>query len=325
VIDGPVPGHLPSMTALLWAALLGLGLFLLGSAQPFGQPRPELGERFRRLDPEQRWRLDRQTADRRAGSDPYRRQPVGQLFAPVADEAGRVLSGLLRRVGLAGGQDLEEALRVVWPERTVVQFYGLRVQMLLVTLLPLAIGDLLHVEAGPGAFWAVVLGILGFAAPSLMLQERVRAHHARVTAELSALLTLMTACLRAGHSVEEALAEAGNRSRGPVGRRLRRMRGELMRGASFAEALDGVAYDLGVPEVKRLVQYLRASIALGTPLEDALRAQADGLREARRLALVRRGMRTSVVMLAPVGLMLVGAFVVLLMPAVLQVGALTGP
>jgi tight adherence protein C len=132
----------------------------------------------------------------------------------------------------------------------------------------------------------------------------------------------MTVSLRGGLSVEQSLAEAARQSRGPVGRRVRRMQGELAHGTSFREALEHAAYDVGVDEVRRTVQYIQAASSLGTPLEDALRAQADGLREARRQRIVRWGIRASLVMLLPVGLMLVASFVVLLMPAVLQLNAM---
>jgi hypothetical protein len=317
-------GQLPNVATLAWAGVVGLGLFLFGAAQPFGRPRRDLGQRLAQLDPEQRLRLDRQAAERQGELDPYQRQPLSLLLAPVADEIGHMLMALLQRMGIAGVAELEEALRIAWPEHSVVQFYGLRVQMVVVALLPLALGNLLHLDLGPGVAWAIVLGIAGFLSPSLMLQQRLRAHQERVSQELGDLLTLMTVCLRGGLSVEQSVAEAARQSRGPLGRQLRRMQGELAHGTSFREALEHVAYNVGVAEVRRTVQYIQASSSLGTPLEDALRQQADSLREARRQAVVRRGIRASIVMLLPVGLMLVAAFVVLLAPAVMQLNATGG-
>ena len=275
-------------------------------------PRRDLGERLAQLDPEQRLRLDRLAADREGLLDPYHRQPLSLLFAPVADEIGHMLMALLQRMGIAGVAELEEALRIAWPEHSVVQFYGLRVQMVLVALLPLALGDLLHLDLGPGVAWAIVLGVAGFLSPSLMLQQRAAGASGAGEPGAGRPADAHDGVLRGGLSVEQSVAEAARQSRGPLGRQLRRMQGELAHGTSFREALDHVAYNVGVAEVRRTVQYIQASSSLGTPLEDALRTQADSLREARRLAVVRRGIRASIVMLLPVGLMLVAAFVVLL-------------
>ena len=60
-----LPGLDPRLTegnVLLWSLLFGAGVYLLVTAQPLGRPRPDLAERLRRLDVDERVRMD---ADRR--------------------------------------------------------------------------------------------------------------------------------------------------------------------------------------------------------------------------------------------------------------------
>src|SRR5438067_11820364 len=97
-----VSGALLQPSLVVWVGLLGLGLFLLVAGQPLGRPRPELSQRLRRLDIDERLRLNAAAADEDIGlyPDPLARQPIARLFWPLASRVGRRLLGLLRRVGL---------------------------------------------------------------------------------------------------------------------------------------------------------------------------------------------------------------------------------
>ena len=194
---------------VIWPLLLGLGVFLIISSQPLGRPRPDLGERLRRLDVDERLRMHARLAEQAMEPDPFVHQPIARLFWPLAAELGRRLLSLLARVGLAGGHELDEALRAVWPEMYPPHFWGLKVQVALVALVPLVLGDALQLELGPGLVWAPVLALAGFVAPDLWLRRRLGAHRTQVVGELSALLVLIGLYLTGGMSVEQAIVEAG--------------------------------------------------------------------------------------------------------------------
>ena len=310
---------------VIWPLLLGLGVFLIISGQPLGRPRPDLGERLRRLDVDERLRMHARLAEQAMEPDPFVHQPIARLFWPLAAELGRRLLGLLARVGLAGGHELDEALRAVWPEMDPPHFWGLKVQVALVALVPLVLGDALQLELGPGLVWAPVLALAGFVAPDLWLRRRLGAHRTQVVGELSALLVLIGLYLTGGMSVEQAIVEAGRCSTGTVGRGLARVGEEMRLGQTLQQALELLAQQLAVPEVTWLVQQVRSSSKYGHPIEQTLRAQAESLRDARRLALIRHGGRTRLLMLPPVALILVATFVVFLLPAMLQLDTLGGP
>ena len=170
-----------------------------------------------------------------------------------------------------------------------------------------------------------MLALAGFVAPDLWLRRRLSAHRTQVVGELSALLVLIGLYLTGGMSVEQAIVEAGRCSTGPVGRGLARVGEEMRLGQTLQQALELLAQQLAVPEVTWLVQQVRSSSKYGHPIEQTLRAQAESLRDARRLALIRHGGRTRLLMLPPVALILVATFVVFLLPAMLQLDTLGSP
>ena len=101
---------------VVWPLLFGLGAYLALTAQsqPWGRPKPDLAERLRRLDVDERLRTG--LGDQGAPSV-FASRVLERLLRPVLDDAGRLVQAGLGRIGLAGGDDLERKLRQVGPTR----------------------------------------------------------------------------------------------------------------------------------------------------------------------------------------------------------------
>src|SRR5205814_6576069 len=90
---------------VLLPLLFGFGLYLVLTTQPLGRPKPDLGERLRMLDVEERIRL--------AELGRYQARPLfashilENMLRPVIDDAGRLLREGFQRLGLTGGRELE--------------------------------------------------------------------------------------------------------------------------------------------------------------------------------------------------------------------------
>ena len=108
---------------LLWPLLFGLGLYLLLTAQPLGRPKPDLAERLRRLDVDERIRAQ---VTRRDGRPIFVSRTLELLLRPVLDDGGGRCS-LLGRFGLGGGAVLERKLRLARPGIEPSQFFGEKV------------------------------------------------------------------------------------------------------------------------------------------------------------------------------------------------------
>jgi tight adherence protein C len=94
---------------------------------------------------------------------------------------------------------------------------------------------------------------------------------------------------------------------------------------SVVEALEAMAERAAVPELTSVVGQLKAAHEQGLPLVQTLSAQAEALREQKRLRIVAEGGKASVKMVLPVALFILPVlFVVLLVPAAVDLMRLGG-
>jgi tight adherence protein C len=315
------------LRVLIWPLLLGLGLYLVLTAQPLGKPRPDLGERLRRLDVDEQIRLAE--LGRHAGPPLFTSRVLENMLRPVVEDVGRALRSLLLRLGLAGGRELEMRLRVVRPGVEVVQFMGEKVAAGLIVAVTFPLMNLLHIDpfgAWPVWLWLVGFGT-GFLLPDWDLDRRVARRRGLVLMELPTILDMLTLATSAGMALEQALEEVSRQSDGVVASELRVVARELALGQrnSLPEALIALAERLGTLEVDHILGRLSAAYEQGLPLGQALPAHAQALRERQRMHVVEEGGKASVRMLVPVALLILPAlFVVVLVPAAAELTRLGG-
>jgi tight adherence protein C len=312
---------------VLLPLLLGLGLYLVLTAQPLGRPKPDLGERLRRLDVEERIRL--------AELGRYQTRPLfasrmlENMLRPVIEDAGRLLRGVFQRLGLAGGRELEARLSVLRPGVEVVQLFGEKVATGLIVAATFPLMNLLHIDpfgAWPVWVWLVGFG-LGFVLPDWDLQRRSAERRGLVLMELPTILDMLTLATSAGMALEQALEEVARHSEGVVARELRLMVRELALGQrpTLHAALGAMAERLGTPEVDHVLGRMSAAYEQGLPLGQALAAHAQAMRERQQLHIVEEGGKASVRMLLPVAVLILPVlFVVVLVPAAVELTRLGG-
>jgi tight adherence protein C len=317
----------PDARVVLLPLLFGLGMYLLLTAQPIGRPRPNLGERLRLLDVDERMRMVE--LGKRAGRPLFASRLLEGMLRPVVEDAGRVLRAVLLRLGLAGGRELETRLAVLRPGVEVVQFLGEKVATGLIVAAILPLMNLLHIDPfGPWPVWLWLVGFgIGFVGPDWDLQRREQLRRGQVLMELPTILDMLTLATSAGMALEQALEEVAQHSQGVVARELRVLLRELALGQrrTLPEALDAMAARLRTPEVEHLLGRMAAAYEQGLPLGQALPAHAQALRERQRLHIVEEGGKATVRMLLPVALLILPAlFVVVLVPAAAELMRLGG-
>jgi tight adherence protein C len=310
---------------VLWSALVGLGLYLIVTAQPIGRPKPDLAARLRRLDVDLRIRDE---LGRRDAAPLFRSRLLEAMLRPVVDDAGRLLGAVLGRFGLASGAELERKLALARPGVGPVQFFG---EKLVTSLLGLGLPPLLNALGvqpfGPWPAWSWAAACLvGFLAPDWQLDRRVAARRAACLMELPTVLDLLVIATSAGLAIEQALVQVARQGSGTVAAEI----GLALRETSLGqrpliEALGAMAARNGVPELTRFADQLRAAHEQGVPLVEALATQADALRERKHLRIVEEGGKAGVRMVLPVALFILPVlFVVLLVPAAVQLLRLGG-
>ena len=310
---------------LIWPLLFGLGAYLLLTAQPIGRPKPDLVERLRRLDVDERIRAE---IDGRGTRRIFASAFLEGMLRPVLDDLGRLLRSALGRFGLGGGQELERKLGIARPGVEPVQFFGEKVASALIGLgvFPLMNGLGTH-PFGVWPVWTWLAGFaVGFLAPDWELERRLAARRTLVVMELPILLDMLTIATSAGLALEQGLGVVARQSRGAVARELQQVVREMALGQrSVVEALEAMAERNAVPELTSFAGQLRATHEQGIPLVQTLSTQAEALREKKRLRVVEEGGKASVRMILPVALFILPVlFVVLLLPAAVELMHLGG-
>ena len=321
------PGDLLALrpAPLLWGVLLGLGAYLLVTGQPIGRPKPDLAERLRRLDVDERIRMDMGRREVRAF---FHSRLLEALLRPILDDVGRLARLILARLGLAGGLELERKLRVARPGVELSQFFGEKVAAALIGLVAFPVMNVLGVHPfGLWPVWAWIVGAaVGFLGPDWQLDRQMAARRTECLMELPVILDMLTIATSAGLALEQALDQVARHSAGTVARELQHAHRDMsLRGQPLIDALEEMAERVGVPELTSFTSQLRAAHEQGIPLTQTLTAQAESLREKKRLRIVEEGGKASVRMLLPVALFIMPVlFVVLLVPAAVELMRLGG-
>jgi len=310
---------------VIWPLLIGLGAYLLVTAQPLGRPRPDLAERVRRLDVDERMRL---RLNRQDDQPLFRSALLERMLRPAVEDVGGWLRTVLQRVGLHHASELNRKLELARAGVTPVQYFGEKALVgLLGAALPVAMNALGVHPFGPWPAWLCIAGFAGgFIAPDWELDRRLAARRTACLMELPGLLDMISLAVSAGMALEPALEAVARRSRGVVGQELQQASRQAALGqTSLVAALSEMAERNGIPELSAFVGQLRAAHEQGLPLVQTLSAQADALREQKRIRIVEEGGKASVRMIIPVALFVFPTlFVVLLVPAGVQLLHLSG-
>jgi tight adherence protein C len=310
---------------LLWPLMFGVGAYLLVTAQPIGRPKPDLAERLRRLDVDERIKAE---LGARAVRPIFASRLLEVMLRPVLDDLGRLLQTALARVGLAGGRELERRLRVARPGVEPAQFFGEKVVSGLIGLALFPLMGWLGVHPfGPWPLWAWAAGFaVAFFAPDWQLEQTLAARRTRCLMELPTILDMLTIATSAGLALEQALVQVARQSAGTIAQELRQASREMSLGQrSLVEALEAMAERNAVPELTSFASQVRAAHEQGIPLVHTLSLQAEALREQKRLRIVEEGGKATVRMILPVALFILPVlFVVLLAPAAIELMHLGG-
>jgi pilus assembly protein TadC len=179
----------------------------------------------------------------------------------------------------------------------------------------------LAVVAVVGRWWAVPFGVAAGIGVDRFLRRRepaeVRAARLRAVEELPLGADLLAAVLRAGAPVDRSVSAVAAALGGPLGERLDRVGRSLRLGAEPAEAWGHLAE---VPGADRLIAAAVRSSASGGALAGALTRLADDLRADRSVAVEAAAQRAGVLIVLPLGLCFLPAFVLAgLVPVVVAV------
>jgi len=223
-----------------------------------------------------------------------------RVGAPIAT---RAFEGLL----LAAGRPLGLRAADVMAAKGGAGALGLAAGLPLGSLLPGRLGLL-----APFA-----LPLAAFLAPDAWLRRRARRRGAAMARELPDLLDLLRVALGAGLALDRALAEVARRARGPLAREWRTAAIEIELGVPREHALERLAARCPCAGIRPLVRALQRGARHGTPLSEALAAQAAEARAAQARRLAERAAKAAPQIQLVVALLLVPSVLLLVAAALL--------
>jgi len=128
----------------------------------------------------------------------------------------------------------------------------------------------------------ILFGLIGVGLPYWLLRRAVLQRRKRISRALPDAMDLLVTCVEAGLGLDAALIRVGEATEGPLGDEIQITLREIAIGRPRAEALSDLGRRSGVADldgfVRPIVQAERAGVSIG----DALRTEAESLREQRR-------------------------------------------
>jgi Flp pilus assembly protein TadB len=291
---------------LFLVGTFGLGVFLLVAGPVLGPRKLDLVTRLRRLDPDA-WHEEDDG-------------PSNVLLGPLGDDAARMASRIVGRLGLIAPTDLSRVLTQSDLSLSVREFYqdklvtalGLEAVLVVANLAFERLG-LLHVGVWPLWVWFGV-GFAGFLWPDLVIRRGATRRQNQLRAELPRLVDMLVVASSTGRGVQDAILDVEPVLHGPLAKEWSRMTSQLTLG--LAAPLQDMATRVGLRELEVLVGHLVVAHERGQGLESNLVQLSETLREQRLQELTAEGGRATGKMFLPVILLVYLPLLVLVMAPV---------
>ena len=177
--------------------------------------------------------------------------------------------------------------------------------------------------AGRGMVFAIMAAILGYLAPSLVLERYIRQRQKEIQNGLPDALDLMIVSIEAGLAIDQAIMKCAEElylAYPALAEELRYVNIECRAGKPRIEAFKNLDARTKNDDVRALVAMMVQTDRFGTSISQALRTFADVTRTKRRQRAEERAAQVGVKMVFPLVLFLFPAlYVVILGAAVIQI------
>jgi tight adherence protein C len=133
-------------------------------------------------------------------------------------------------------------------------------------------------------FLMILGGIVGYVAPSLYIDHRIKSRKNEYQAGFPDFMDLLVVCADAGLSMEASLDRVGRElgdSYPSLTANIHMTNLEIRAGRTMSDALDHLSERLGLEEARSFATLIQQSEELGSSITDALRVYSDDMRHKR--------------------------------------------
>jgi tight adherence protein C len=244
-----------------------------------------------------------------------------RVIKPVFDKLGRIMS---RRMEGGQLQAIQERLNLAGRPGglTAGGFVALQLMSTVVgAALGVGLALLLNLSAPLLYLAPVALCVVGYLAPASTISRRIRKRQKEILLALPSALDLLTISVEAGLAFDAALTRVTDKYHNALASEFTQVLNEVRLGRPRLEALDEMGRRNKVEELNNFLQAIIQSEQLGVGIANVLRIQSEEIRRKRRQRAEEAGQKAPIKMLIPmIGCIFPTLFIVLLGPAVIQVG-----
>jgi tight adherence protein C len=244
-----------------------------------------------------------------------------RVIKPVFDKLGRIMS---RRMQGGQQQALQEKLNLAGRPGGLTAGGFVALQLIAMGLgVAVGLGLVVLLAAGPPLLYLgpVGGGVLGYLVPSMTISRRIKKRQKQILLALPSALDLLTISVEAGLAFDAALARVTEKYKNVLSAEFNQVLNEVRLGRPRLEALDDMGRRNKVEELNNFLQAIIQSEQLGVGIANVLRIQSEEIRRRRRQRAEEAGQKAPIKMLIPmIGCIFPTLFIVLLGPAVIQVG-----
>ncbi len=264
---------------------------------------------------------------------------VGQYHQPVTFEEMELAQPFAQRVVRPALRRLAKTVTRYTPEKIiestrhkldlagnpydlpVLEFLGIRaIGTILGTLVLALVFTLLETDAIRTILYSLMGGFLGFYAPVLWLDLKIRKRKEDILMDLPDTLDLLTVCVEAGLGLDAAISQVVTKWNTELSRALARMGRELVLGKPREAALRDLADRADVRELTNFVAAVLQAERFGAGVARVLRIQSEQQRVLRRQRAQNRANQLPVKLLLPLTFCIFPAvMIVILGPAMIRI------
>lgn len=300
------------MTPLIVIVAVGLAISIIILFVGVAAPRPA----DRVYDRVSEYGASAVTLEELELSQPFSERVMKPMLRGIADTIARLspnrnMAAMRRRLDMAGrpyGWGPTEFMGV----RGLAAVIGFFLPFLLMTLTGASLTNRI--------MFPLILGAVGYLAPVLWLNGRIRRRQSEIVKTLPDALDLLTVSVEAGLGFDAAMAKVADKWQNELSLAFGRVIHEIRIGKLRREALRDMADNMDVPDVTSFVAAIIQADQLGVSISKILRLQSEQMRIKRRQRAEEMAHKAPIKMLIPMVFLIFPAiYIILLGPALLVV------
>lgn len=254
--------------------------------------------------------------------DEFNESLYKRFFFPAMQSIYKALAKLIPQKKSKSGKDeeTEKQLRLagLYISASEFTFYKTAATMLIFFAFAAA-GFFIRQDVRVKILIALFGAVLSILVPRYVLKAKISSRQQKIREQMPEVLDLISVCVEAGLSFDNAILEIAEKLQGPFVDELLILYREIQMGRPRRDALRNLSECSNISEMKTFCSSMSQADQLGIPINNILKVQAAQLRVLRKQQAQEKGMKAPVKMILPMVFFIFPViFIILLGPTIIQ-------